>query len=178
MPEAFKALTQNSYWVFGSRSVMVQYVSLTFSVCSEMTTAKHLQCLYTVAHSSPNLPHTVELGCIVLGAEFSTAPCAPHPLISCQAVSQCLCLKQQKSDGTRAEAILLLISHSSSYKIWIVSAFLSQLATGTLLASTFEGSARAVSAKAVLSQGWDILVLWFFVCLCILGSYSLLLALW
>lgn len=83
-----------------------------------------------------------------------------------QAVSQCLPLKQHKSDGTRAEAILLLISQSSSYKIWIASAFPSQLATGTLLASTFEGSARTVLAKAVLSQGWDILVLWFFVCLC------------
>lgn len=94
---------------------MVQYVSLTFSVCSEMTTTKHLQCLYTLAHSSPKLHHTVELGCIVLAAEFRRAPCAPHPLISCQAASQCLPLKLQKSDGTRAEAILLLISHSSSF---------------------------------------------------------------
>lgn len=156
---------------------MVQYVSLTFSVCSEMTTTKHLQCLYTLAHSSPKLHHTVELKCIVLGAAFRTALCAPHPLISCQAFSKCLPLKLHKSDGTRAEAILLLISHSSSYKIWIVSAFFSQLATGTLLTSTFEGSARTVLAKAVLSQGWDILVLLLFVCLCILRSYSLLLAL-
>lgn len=132
-------------------------------------------------HSCPLLPKAAShsgVGVHCFGCWVQHSSLCSTPLISCQAVSRCLPLKQHKSDGTRAEAILLLISHSSSCKIWIVSAFLSQLATGTLLASTFEGSARAISAKAVFSQGWDILVLWFFVCLCILRSYSLLLALW
>ena len=81
---------------------MVQYVSLTFSVCSEMKTTKHLQCLYTVTHSSPKLPQIMELRCIFLCAEFKRAPCVPYPLISCKAVSRCLPLRRHKSDNASA----------------------------------------------------------------------------
>lgn len=81
---------------------MVQYVSLTFSICSEMRITKHLQCLYTDTHPYPKLPQIMELRCIVLCAEFKTAPCAPHPLISCQAVSPCLPLRRHKSDNASA----------------------------------------------------------------------------
>lgn len=79
MPEAFEALTQNSYCVFGNRLEMVQYVSLTFSICSEMETTKHLQCLYTVTNPPPEPPKIMQLW-LILCAEFKSSY-SPYPLI-------------------------------------------------------------------------------------------------
>lgn len=71
MPEAFKALTQNSYCVFGNRLEMVQYVSLTFSIFSEMETTKHLRCLYTVTNLPPKPPKIMQLW-LILCSEFKS----------------------------------------------------------------------------------------------------------
>lgn len=209
-----------------------------------MKTTKHLQCLYTVTHSSPKLPQIMELRHIVLCTEFKRAPCAPYPLISCQAVLPCLPLRRHKSDNASAsegatplrkknqqktrkkghtsvtefflkrhctfpiQGCCLVSSSQQWNKSWTyfpthfsffilqnLDRFCFSFWTGHLalywLPLLLEKwlqqvtsevgvfSKRILLAKAVLSQGWDILG-WFcgsILCMWVMGSYSLLLAL-